>query len=60
MKINFPKQPSRQPTKRELKNYNKWLRYLKDSRLTESEVYSRAASLAQTENFDSYIRKNYK
>lgn len=60
MKINFPKEPTREPTKREFKNYNKWLRYLKDSRLSESEVYSRAANLAQSEDFDTYYRKNYR
>lgn len=60
MKINFPKEPTRKPTKRELKNYNKWLKYLKGSRLHESEVYSRATSLAQSKDFDTYYRKTYR
>lgn len=60
MKVNFPKEPKRNPTKKESKNFNKWLKYLKNSRLSSEEVYKRAASLALKEDFDSYIKKEYK
>jgi hypothetical protein len=46
MKINWPKEPTRKPTKKEMARYNKWVTYLKDSRLSTSEIYSRAAQLA--------------
>ena len=43
MKINFPKAPMREPTKKEMKLFNKWVVYLSDSRLSKDEVYKRAA-----------------
>jgi hypothetical protein len=43
MKINFPKVPTREPTKKEMKLFNKWVAYLSDSRLSKDEVYKRAA-----------------
>ena len=43
MKINFPKIPMREPTKKEMKLFNKWVVYLSDSRLSKDEVYKRAA-----------------
>ena len=46
MKINFPKVPMREPTKREMKLFNKWVTYLSDSRLSKDEVYNRAAACA--------------
>jgi hypothetical protein len=45
-KINWPKEPVRQPTKKEKANFNNWVRYLSDSRLSQSEIYSRAADFA--------------
>ncbi len=59
-KVSFPKEPTRAPTKRELKNFNKWKKYLSDSKLSQSEIYSRAASLASSEGFNSYYKKNYR
>ena len=44
MKINFPKAPSRNPTRKEMASFNKWVKYLSDSRLSKDEIYSRAAS----------------
>ena len=46
MKINFPKAPSRKPTKKEMKLFNRWVRHLSDSRLSSDEVYKRAADYA--------------
>lgn len=37
----------RQPTRRERGLYQKWVRYLKNSRLTEDEIHRRAASFAE-------------
>ena len=43
--IDFSKlQPKRNPTRKEAARYRRWLRYLSDSKLSEAEVYSRAAS----------------
>jgi len=38
---------TRQPTKREAKLYRRWVKYLSDSKLSESEIHSRAASFAE-------------
>lgn len=43
--INFPT-TNREPTRKELANFRNWVKYLKDSKLSESEVYKRAASFA--------------
>lgn len=37
----------RKPTKKERALFNRWVTYLKDSRLPESEIYSRAASYTE-------------
>lgn len=37
----------RQPTRRERALYQKWVRYLKNSRLTDDEVHRRAASFTE-------------
>lgn len=36
----------RAPTRRERGLYRQWVRYLRNSRLTEDEIHSRAASYA--------------
>lgn len=46
MKIAFPKEPVRQPTKKEMARFNKWVKYLSDSKLSKSQVYERAAIYA--------------
>jgi hypothetical protein len=39
--------PKRQPTRRERGLYQRWVAYLKDSRLTEDEIHSRAAAFTE-------------
>jgi len=46
MRVNFPKAPAREPTKKEMNLFNKWVSYLSDSRLTKDEIYKRAATYA--------------
>lgn len=54
MNIDFPKAPKRKPTKKEMKHFNKWVKYLSDSKLTKEEVYSRAASFTSQGRTDYY------
>jgi hypothetical protein len=44
MKVNFPKAPVREPTKKEMNLFNKWVAYLSDSHLSKDEVYKRATA----------------
>lgn len=37
----------RKPTKKELKLYNRWVAYLRDSRLNNEEIYRRARSFTE-------------
>jgi len=37
----------RQPTRRERGLYQQWVRYLKDSRLSDDEIHARAAQAAE-------------
>jgi hypothetical protein len=39
--------PKKKPTRRQRGRYQRWVRYLKDSRLSRDEVHSRAASYAE-------------
>jgi len=48
MKIDFSRmQPTRQPTKKGAARYRRWVRYLKDSKLSEEEIHKRAAAFTQ-------------
>lgn len=40
-------QPKRQPTRRERGLYQRWVAYLKDSRLSNDEIHRRAASFTE-------------
>jgi hypothetical protein len=37
----------REPTRKEIKSYNKWKKYLSDSRLSQEAIESRARSFAE-------------
>jgi hypothetical protein len=39
--------PKRPPTRKERGRYQRWVRYLKDSRLTEEDIHQRAANFAE-------------
>ena len=42
--INFSSlRPAREPTRKERALYQRWIAYLKDSRLSEDEIHRRAA-----------------
>lgn len=43
MKISFPKPTEREPSKKEMILFNQWVKYLKDSKLSCDQIYSRAA-----------------
>lgn len=48
MEVDFSSmRPKRKPTRKERGRYKRWVKYLKDSRLSDSEVHNRAAHLAQ-------------
>lgn len=49
-------QPLRKPTKKEKARYQRWVTYLKDSRLSDTEIFKRAAQYAEQgrEPYDPY------
>ena len=48
MKVHYPSAPSRQPTKKEKARFKKWAKYLSDSKLTQNQIYERAASYSDS------------
>lgn len=45
--INFPKAPKKSPTKKQMRLFNRWVAYLSDSKLSQDEIYNRAAKYAE-------------
>jgi hypothetical protein len=39
--------PASQPTRKERGRYQRWVKYLKDSRLTEEQIHERATRLTE-------------
>lgn len=39
--------PSNKPTKKQVALYHEWIKYLKDSKLSTREIYSRAEKFAE-------------
>lgn len=39
--------PKKKPTKKQIALYHKWVKYLRDSRLTEQDIQSRAKTFAE-------------
>lgn len=39
--------PARQPTRKERGLYQRWVKYLKDSKLNEQQIHERAARLTE-------------
>jgi hypothetical protein len=39
--------PVREPTRKERGRYQRWVKYLKDSKLSEQQIHERAARLAE-------------
>jgi hypothetical protein len=39
--------PTREPTRKEKGRYQRWVKYLKDSKLSEQQIHERAARLTE-------------
>jgi len=44
---NLLRCPPKKRTKKEVARYRRWVRYLKDSKLSEEEIHKRAAAFTQ-------------
>ena len=46
--------PLRRPTKKEKARYQRWVKYLKDSKLSEEQIHERAARFTEQGREPSY------
>jgi hypothetical protein len=46
--------PTRKPNKKELNRYQRWVKYLKDSKLTQEEIHKRAIRLTEQNRDPDY------